>query len=93
MIIFYIFQNQIYKIYKNRTIFTIMDEFQRHIEEIHYIVLSNDGMMNAFTSLRIMAQKIEVDFSTISKKLNTNNGDFCYCTSKKTHIIYYIKKM
>jgi len=70
-----------------------MDEFQKQIEEMRYIILSNDGIMNVFTSLRTMSQKIEVDFSTISKKLNANSGEFCYCTSKKTHIIYYIKKM
>ena len=70
-----------------------MDDFQKQIEEMRYIVLSNDGMMNVFTSLRTMAQKIEVDFSTISKKINTHSGESCYCTSKKTHIIYYIQKM
>jgi hypothetical protein len=70
-----------------------MDDFQKQIEQMHYIVLSNDGMINAFTSLRTMAKKIEIDFSTISKKINANNGESCYCTSKKTHIIYYIKKM
>jgi len=69
-----------------------MDEFQKQIEEMRYIILSNDGIMNVFTSLRTMSQKIEVDFSTISKKLKSNDG-ICYCTSKETRIIYYIKRI
>ena len=73
-------------------LFVIMDEFQKQIETLHYIALSNDGTCNTYSSLRTMATNIQVDFSTISKKLKSNDG-ICYCTSKETRIIYYIKRI
>ena len=44
-----------------------MDEFQSQIQTLNYIVLSNDGFCNAYTSLRTMSNEISVDYSTISK--------------------------
>ena len=74
-------------------LFVIMDEFQKQIETLHYIALSNDGTCNTYSSLRTMATNIQVDFSTISKKLKSNEGLYCYCTSKGTGTIYYIKRI
>jgi len=70
-----------------------MDEFQEQIKSIHYIALSNNGACETYSSLRTMATNIQVDFSTISKKLKSNDGIYCYCTSKETRIIYYIKRI
>ena len=70
-----------------------MDEFQSQIQTLNYNVLSNDGFCNAYTSLRTMSNEISVDYSTISKKLKVNNGEFCFCISKETKSIYYIKKI
>ena len=70
-----------------------MDEFQKQIKELTYIVLSDDGFCNAYTSLRTMSNEIFVDYSTISKKLKVNNNEFCFCTAKESKTNYYIKKI
>ena len=70
-----------------------MEEFQTQIKTLRYIALSNDGICNTYSSLRTMATSIQVDFSTISKKLKSNDGIDCYCTSKDTRTIFYIKRI
>ena len=70
-----------------------MEEFQTQIKTLRYIALSNDGICNTYSSLRTMATSIQVDFSTISKKIKSNDNSYCYCTSKETHTIYYIKRI
>ena len=70
-----------------------MDEFREEILLFHYLVISNEGFCNIYKSLRSITDDINVDFSTISKKMKENNGNFCFCKSKTTKTNFYIKKL
>ena len=69
-----------------------MDEFQKQIKELNYIVLSDDGFCNAYTSLRTMSNEILVDYSTISKKLKVNNMNSVSVQQKNPRLIIILKK-
>ncbi len=70
-----------------------MDEFVDLISNYKYLVLGNDTTCNVYKSLRDMSNEINVDYSTISKKLKENEGNWCFCTSKQSKCNYYIKKI
>lgn len=67
-----------------------MEVFRSQIDTLNYMVMGSDGSCDGFVSLRGIAKSIDVDFSTISKRLKTNGGIDCYCISKDTKTIYYI---
>lgn len=70
-----------------------MDEFTDLIKHYKYLVLGNDNTCNCYRSLRDISNEIVVDYSTISKKLKENGGNWCLCTSKESKFNYYIKKI
>tara|TARA_Y100000768_G_scaffold387893_1_gene380879 strand:- start:2667 stop:2888 length:222 start_codon:yes stop_codon:yes gene_type:complete len=59
-----------------------------YASNIQYLVI--DEYQNAYTfcSLREIGKNIEINYSTISKKMTNNKK--CLLTSKKTGITYYI---
>jgi len=67
-----------------------MDELKKYIDKHKYLVINYDTV-NIYTSLRKISNDIEIDYTTISKKLKTQNE--CICNSKKTKKFYYIKKL
>lgn len=70
-----------------------MDEFKNNIKEFNYLIINDDGISNMYSSLRSISNDINVDYSTISKKMKINNGEFCFCRSKLTKTNYYICKI
>lgn len=67
-----------------------MDEFIKSVELYNYFVLGSDSSCNVYKSLREIQDDINVDYSTISKKLKENNT--CYVTPKSSDTNYFIKK-
>ena len=57
-----------------------MDEFADLIQHYKLFVLGNDNTCNCYRSLRDISNEIVVDYSTISKKLKENGGNWCLCT-------------
>ena len=72
-----------------------MDEFVKYVESYNYMVLGSDSSCNIYKSLRSISQEIEVDYSTISKKMkNSSNNKNCIVTPKNgVNIYYYIVKL
>jgi len=70
-----------------------MDNFKELITHYKYLVLGNDNTCNCYRSLRDISTEIIVDYSTISKKLKENGGEWCLCTSKESKSHFYIKKI
>ena len=69
-----------------------MEDFSKLISGYKYLVLGNDNTCNVFKSLRDISNDISVDYTTISKKLKENNNEYCYCVSKETKGIFFVKK-
>ena len=71
-----------------------MEDFQKSVEDYNYIVLGSDSSCNIYKSLRSIANDINIDHSTISKKLKSNtNTTRCFVTPKcNTDTYYYIVK-
>ena len=70
-----------------------MEDFQKSVEMYNYVVLGSDSTCNAYSSLRNISNEINVDYSTISKKLKQNNLN-CFVSPKgNTEIHYYIIKI
>jgi hypothetical protein len=69
-----------------------MDEFQQYIEKQKYLLIMCDGNTNhcnTYNSLRTLSRDIDIDYSTISKKLKNSNSFYlsindCY---------YFIQKL
>ncbi len=68
-----------------------MNDLHKYIKKIKYLVIHQDKTPILYSSLRAIANKIQVDPSTISKNLKNNNE--YYCISKKTKSISYIRKL
>ena len=62
-----------------------------YVDKMKYLVIYQDRSSLLYHSLRDIAKDIKVDSSTISKNLKNNN--FCYCSSKKTNLLFYIQKL
>jgi len=68
--------------------------FKEEVYLYKYLVLSSNGYCNVFQSLRLIAQEILVDYSTISKKLKDGEEDEgCFCISKIDKETYFIRKI
>ena len=50
-----------------------MNDLQKYIKNIKYLVIHQDKTPILYSSLRAIANKIQVDPSTISKNLKNNN--------------------
>ncbi len=59
-----------------------------YISKIKYLVIDKEKNAFVYQSLREISSKIQVDSSTISKKLKPNGK--CFCTSKHTNYEYFI---
>tara|TARA_B100000886_G_C20060286_1_gene341438 strand:+ start:107 stop:328 length:222 start_codon:yes stop_codon:yes gene_type:complete len=72
-----------------------MDHFQKNVELYNYIVLGSDSTCNAYKSLRNIADDINVDYSTISKKLKNSLDKLkCFVSPKgNQENFYYIIKI
>jgi|TARA_Y100000992_G_C21106387_1_gene415115 hypothetical protein len=67
-----------------------MDKFQKNVECYNYMVLSSHNTCNVYTSLRSISQDIDVDYTTISKKMkNSLNNKCCFVAPKNEIDIYY----
>jgi len=71
-----------------------MDSFQKSVECYNYIVLCSDSSCNVYKSLRAISQDINVDYSTISKKMKSSlNNNSCFVNPKGvSDTFYYIVK-
>jgi len=67
-----------------------MNEFEKQVEEYNYFVFNSDNTCNIYKSLRAISNDIEVDYSTISKKIKKgDNTTSCVVTPKNTPNTYY----
>ena len=69
------------------------EEFQTYIDQRPYLVMSPDYSVRLYKSTREISREILVDFSTISRKIKDSLLNDCYCRSKTTGFIYYIRKL
>lgn len=71
-----------------------MDIFRKSVECYNYIVLGSDSSCNVYKSLRSISQDINVDYSTISKKMKSSlDNKSCFVSPKGvSETFYYIVK-
>ena len=69
------------------------EDFQQYIDERPYLVMAPDFSVTLYRSTREISREILVDYSTISKKIKDSLLNDCYCRSKTTGFIYYIRKL
>lgn len=69
------------------------EDFQNYIDERPYLVMAPDYSVTLYKSTREISREILVDYSTISKKIKDSLLNDCYCRSKTTGFIYYIRKL
>lgn len=69
------------------------EDFQNYIDERPYLVMAPDYSVSLYKSTREISREILVDYSTISKKIKDSLLNDCYCRSKTTGFIYYIRKL
>ena len=69
-----------------------MDNLFKSWNKYKYLTIDENKKSDIYTSLRDISKNINVDYSTISKKLK-EDSDNCVCTSKKTKKCYLIKKI
>ena len=69
------------------------EDFQQYIDERPYLVMAPDFSVILYRSTREISREILVDYSTISKKIKDSLLNDCYCRSKTTGFIYYIRKL
>lgn len=62
-------------------------EFAESLKKYKYLCIGSDTTCNVYTSLRNISSDIDVDYSTISKKMKDNS---CLCTCKKNKVHYRI---
>ena len=68
-----------------------MSELHSYVKKMKYLVIHHNQTTTLYSSLREIARDIQVDASTISK--NLKNNDSCYCCSKNTNLLSYIRKI
>ena len=68
-----------------------MSELHSYVKKMKYLVIHHNQTNTLYSSLREIARDIQVDASTISK--NLKNNDSCYCCSKNTNLLSYIRKI
>ena len=55
--------------------------------------MAPDYSIKMYKSLRDISRDIYVDLSTISKKIKDSLLNECYCMSKTTKMLFYVRKM
>ena len=68
------------------------EDYNKYLETLNYMVVYPDKTIKYYKSLRKIRSDIFVDSSTISKKLNENEGS-CFVTCRINDYIYFIKKI
>jgi hypothetical protein len=68
-------------------------DMKNHILKNNYLVIFPDETIKLYKSLRDIEKDILIHSSNISKKLKKNGGDHCFCSSKGTNYIFFIKKL
>jgi len=68
------------------------EDYNKYLETLNYMVVYPDKTIKYYKSLRKIRSDIFVDSSTISKKLNENEGS-CFVTCRINDYIYFIKKL
>jgi hypothetical protein len=68
------------------------EDYNKYFETLNYMVVYPDKTIKYYKSLRKIRSDIFVDSSTISKKLNENEGS-CFVTCRINDYIYFIKKL
>lgn len=68
-----------------------MSELHLYVKKMKYLVIHHNQTNTLYSSLREIARDIQIDASTISKNLKNNNS--CYCHSKNTNLVSYIRKI
>tara|TARA_Y100000591_G_scaffold127417_1_gene109111 strand:- start:1462 stop:1674 length:213 start_codon:yes stop_codon:yes gene_type:complete len=69
-----------------------MDSKFKSWNKYKYLTIDENGKSSVYTSLREISKNIDVDYTTISKKLK-DSLENCVCTSKTTKKCYLIKKI
>ena len=69
-----------------------MDNLVKSWRKYKYLTIDENQKSEVYTSLREISKLIDVDYTTISKRLK-DNIDNCVCTSKSTKRCYLIKKI
>ena len=67
-----------------------IESFKDSIKKYRYMCLGSDSTCNIYTSLRNISSDIGVDFTTISKKIRSNDNKSCFCTNKTNGTHYHI---
>ena len=70
-----------------------MENLQSFVKQHNYMVISEDESIKLFKSLRHISSEILIDYTTISKKINSSITNDTYCQSKTTKLYFYIKKI
>lgn len=70
-----------------------MEKIQNFVNQYKYIVISEDESCKLYKSLRNISSEILIDYTTISKKINSSITNDTYCQSKTTKLYFYIKKI
>ena len=68
------------------------EDYNKYLETLNYMVVYPDKTIKYYKSLRNIRSDIYVDSSTISKKLNENEGS-CFVTCRINDYLYFIKKL
>jgi len=58
-----------------------------------YLVIYPDQSIKLYSNLRDIENDILISYSSISKKINENENNYCICEAKGTKYIFYIKKL
>ena len=69
------------------------NDIQEYLEKNPYFVMAPDYSVKMYKSLRDISREIFVDSSTISRKIKDSLLNECYCMSKTTKLLLYIRKM
>jgi|TARA_B100000795_G_scaffold150076_1_gene112407 hypothetical protein len=64
---------------------------ERYAKSLKYFVIYPDKTTKFYKSLRQISVDIDVDYTTISRKLKEDNP--CICISQLTNYIFMIRKM
>ena len=65
-------------------------DFVEHLKKHKYLCVGSDTTCNVYTSLRNISSDIDVDYTTISKKMKAAENNSCVCTCKRNGIHYRI---
>ena len=67
------------------------EELHSYVNKMKYLVIYPNKTYFLYSSLRKIGTDIEIDSSTISK--NLKDDGYCYCFSRNTNLLYYIRKI